>query len=1223
MARLLRLLCLAGLAFAGLNEADDLGLAKRQQPASCASPGVNFLVNSNPGNPNAPNAVNYTVQCGSDTFGDNLYNNALQAPNGYIDCITGCEASTDCSAFTFVANAVDGTGTSPGNCYLKRTSCNQGVAFDRSGQRTAAYIAALRPYPAAPGTTRTSSSAAPSATRSCAASATPVNSPSNANNVYFTQCDIDTEGGLLQVVGNQPNYTSCFPLCDTTANCVGFTFTTFYGPSCPGLCYLKYSESGVGGLRFTSSGMQGTNQYAAIRRDAYAPAQDGTATATPNGPPPPPPVQSTPIASSTTTTRTSSTAAAPTASSICPGRNNTVVTDANANSYTLYCGFEYEGAADTVPDVPNLQSCLNICGSRPSSGTGQCFGVTWTGGDTGPGYCYVKTQGLYLRATDPNIICAFEFELEQQQQQQLRCTAIFDYGYDYNDDQLSYSSILDYSDDDDYVLLLLLFFFFIFFFLLLLLFGDCATYIHNSRCPVFDYRYYCYYYIHVLFVPLLYRNRASNLHASGSVIDNDNNCFLNSETTSSSSSEFEIPISTPSIEVSPTISSETSSSSPFESSPPIYTPPQEFSTTITSETTSSSSSELAPPIYSPPSDVSTTLNSASSSASSASEGTPPIYTPPIQVSTTISSETTSSSSSELSPPIYTPPVDVSTTLTSASSSASSSSGLVPPIDLSTTLTPSSSSELVPPIYTPPVDLSTSTSSSSSELASTVSSSSGPTPLSSTSASDISASTSSSEALPPIYTPPVDITTTVVSSSSSSDITAVSSSTESSSEVPSNPPVYSQPSSSSSEASASSTQQSSNPPASSASSSSVEASSSNAPTPPIYEVPTTSVVSSSSAPTPPIYVVPTTSLVSSSGLVSSSSGQVTFTVTPLPQTSSSGLVSSSGQVTLIVTPVPSPSTTSRVPPQITDIPSCARPCITDLGACAEGDVRCICSNQALLERYRSCVVQACTPSEAQNVVGYAVELCRDYGITALPPLNYPSSTASATSATTSRAPSITDIPECAQTCVPNYGTCAAGDIRCICSNQSLLEGYRSCVIQNCNAADAQATYDYASRICGNYGVTNIPPLVYPSSTSAVPSTSFTSPPSVTDIPQCAQPCVLDYGNCREGDVRCVCSNTPLLEGYRTCVLRNCNAAGAQQVYAYAVNLCGSYGVTSLPPLYPSSTAGVPTSSTSATASSRPASVTTLTPSLSSCIPCTRSTGSCVKKTTVIPLYSREL
>ncbi|KAM3418177.1 hypothetical protein BST61_g6380 [Cercospora zeina] len=530
MARLLHLLCLAGLALAGLTEVDDLGLAKRQQPASCASPGVNFLVNSNPSNPNAPNAVNYTVQCGSDTFGDNLYDDAVQAPSGYINCITACEASTDCSAFTFVANAVDGTGTSPGNCYLKRTSCNQGVAFDRSGQRTAAYVAALRPYPAAPSSTRTSSSAAPTGTRACAASATPVNSPSNANNVYFTQCDIDTEGGLLQVVGNQPNYTSCFPLCDSTANCVGFTFTTFYGPSCPGLCYLKYSDRS--GLRFTDQGMQGTNQYAAIRRDAYAPAQDGTATATPNGPPPPPPAQSTPIASSTTTARTSSTAATPTASSICPGRNNTVVADANANSYTLYCGFEYEGAADTVPDVPNLQSCLNICGQRPASGTGQCFGVTWTGGDTGPGYCYVKTQGLYLRATDPNIICAVRnapvfsttrttttttssssssstavpFSTTRTTTTTTTTTTIFDHSHYYDDQQLSYSSVLDYGyDNDNYGVLFVFLIVLLFIFIFILLFAARSTYLYSS-CPVFDdfNNYDHHHHVLVIFIVVLF-----------------------------------------------------------------------------------------------------------------------------------------------------------------------------------------------------------------------------------------------------------------------------------------------------------------------------------------------------------------------------------------------------------------------------------------------------------------------------------------------------------------------------------------------------------------------------------------------------------------------------------------------------------------------------------------------------------------------------------------------
>ncbi|KAI5365008.1 Putative extracellular membrane protein, CFEM [Septoria linicola] len=920
MARYLSFLYLSGLALANINDFEHGPLTKRQDPpgytppvstttttaivstitpVACASPGINFLVNSDFVTPDSPGSVNYTVQCGSnnqDTFGTNLYDGGQEAPNGYLDCISICEASPNCQAFQFVAGRADGTGTSPGNCYLKRTSCEQGVAFDRRGQNSAAYVAGLRPGPAA-GTGTTTSPSAAQPTRACAASATPTNSPSNSTNVYYVQCDIDTEGGLLSVIGSQADYNACFPLCDSTPGCVGFTFTQFEGSGCPGYCYLKFSDPPSRGLRFTNLGLQGTNLIAALMSAQYLPpvvSSTVTATSTPG----PPPAYTPPAVTTTTTTTTSTTSSitsslVPT-SSLCPGGNGTIVTDINDNTYTLYCGYEYQGEADLLDNAPSMQACIDACGARPASpAPGNCLGVSYTGGNAGPGSCYLKTTGLYLTPA-PDIICA----------------------------------------------------------------------VRNVVPPPF------------------------------------------SSTVTSTS-----------------VSSTTSTAL----EPPAYTPPIVSTTT----TTSSSSSEQEPPIEPT---TTTTITTSSSSFYSATS--------------------TSSSSSEapLNPPIYTPPVVV-TISTSSSSELSSSE-----------------TSLSPPIYTPPVVATTSTSSSF-ELT-TSSSSSDIRPSSSSSEIILSSSSSGLESISS-----VEITTTLGSSSSSSEVSFFTSS--SSSESPPSPPAYTAPSSSES-----STQ------ASSATSSAVISSSSSVPPPPAYEttIPTTLVISSSS---------------------SSASQEVTFTVTP----------------------VPSPTTSTRVPPQVTDIPSCAQPCILDLGNCAVGDVRCICSNQPLLETYRQCVVRVCTPTEAAEVVDYANDLCGDYGITALPSLNYPLST----------------------------------------------------------------------------------------STTAPPTSITSRPPSVTDIPPCAQRCVLGYGDCSETDVRCICSNTPLLEQYRTCIVQSCNATDAKACYDYAAQLCGGFGVTSLLPLYPSSTVR------SSSPPTGPASVTTFpaTPGQQSCIPCTRSTGSCVKRTTVIPVYSREL
>lgn len=43
-----------------------------------------------------------------------------------------------------------------------------------------------------------------------------------------------------------------------------------------------------------------------------------------------------------------------------------------------------------------------------------------------------------------------------------------------------------------------------------------------------------------------------------------------------------------------------------------------------------------------------------------------------------------------------------------------------------------------------------------------------------------------------------------------------------------------------------------------------------------------------------------------------------------------------------------------------------------------------------------------------------------------------------------------------------------------------------------------------------------------------------------LPSCATSCISNYGGCNQVDVKCICSNTQLLETLSCCVSQKCNA-----------------------------------------------------------------------------------
>ncbi|EME80084.1 uncharacterized protein MYCFIDRAFT_86758 [Pseudocercospora fijiensis CIRAD86] len=69
--------------------------------------------------------------------------------------------------------------------------------------------------------------------------------------------------------------------------------------------------------------------------------------------------------------------------------------------------------------------------------------------------------------------------------------------------------------------------------------------------------------------------------------------------------------------------------------------------------------------------------------------------------------------------------------------------------------------------------------------------------------------------------------------------------------------------------------------------------------------------------------------------------------------------------------------------------------------------------------------------------------------------------------------------------------------------------------------------------------------------------------IPGLPDCSQTCITDYGGCNQVDVKCICSNVPLLEKLSCCVSQKCDAKGQADVISFADSLCGSYGVTTLP------------------------------------------------------------
>ncbi|KXL48641.1 hypothetical protein M433DRAFT_148660 [Acidomyces richmondensis BFW] len=70
-------------------------------------------------------------------------------------------------------------------------------------------------------------------------------------------------------------------------------------------------------------------------------------------------------------------------------------------------------------------------------------------------------------------------------------------------------------------------------------------------------------------------------------------------------------------------------------------------------------------------------------------------------------------------------------------------------------------------------------------------------------------------------------------------------------------------------------------------------------------------------------------------------------------------------------------------------------------------------------------------------------------------------------------SIPGLPPCAQNCVTSFGSCNQLDVKCICSDTSLIANLACCVGKVCDAADQNATITFADSLCAGQGVSDLP------------------------------------------------------------------------------------------------------------------------------------------------------
>ena len=149
---------------------------------------------------------------------------------------------------------------------------------------------------------------------------------------------MDRGGGDLQA-NSSSSFQGCFPICDATAGCVGFSYT---GGNGAGTCYLKSTLNVPSTNNFVDSA------YNSKPSTYVAPKNPGSCGA---------------IASTSAV------------GSAVP------FTDANGNQYTVACGSDLSGTTMGTAASPTFLGCFALCDATPNC---QAFAYL-------PGTCYFKS----------------------------------------------------------------------------------------------------------------------------------------------------------------------------------------------------------------------------------------------------------------------------------------------------------------------------------------------------------------------------------------------------------------------------------------------------------------------------------------------------------------------------------------------------------------------------------------------------------------------------------------------------------------------------------------------------------------------------------------------------------------------------------------------------------------------------------------------------------------
>ncbi|CAD0022500.1 unnamed protein product, partial [Aureobasidium pullulans] len=186
----------------------------------------------------------YTIKCSSDTTIGSFAN--AQAVNTYADCMTACDSTTGCVAFTYVGGA---NGQGSGACYLKNALGSASPAGGNnyiSGFLKQTVTSSSSTVTSALSSSASSNSASSSSVSSSSVSSSTVSSSTGVpsaslcpqangqtitdsnGNLYNVTCSADNSVGSYANAQASTSYLDCMAACDAAASsgCQGFTYTS-------------------------------------------------------------------------------------------------------------------------------------------------------------------------------------------------------------------------------------------------------------------------------------------------------------------------------------------------------------------------------------------------------------------------------------------------------------------------------------------------------------------------------------------------------------------------------------------------------------------------------------------------------------------------------------------------------------------------------------------------------------------------------------------------------------------------------------------------------------------------------------------------------------------------------------------------------------------------------------------------------------------------------------